>query len=241
MLELTDIHHRYRKGKHHVTALAGLSLSVTAGDYLAITGVSGSGKSTLLNILGLLAMPTAGSYRIAGVETAGLADKAASRLRNHTFGFVFQSFHLIPERRAWQNVALPLEYRKPRLSSAERKQRALDALARVGLSERAEHYPSELSGGQEQRVAIARALVNTPEVILADEPTGNLDSATRDEILTLLESLNAQGVTLVVVTHDPSVASRAGRQLRLLDGRVIDERGAAGGSILETANGRKSL
>lgn len=221
MLALHDIHYVYRKGEQHISALAGISLSVAAGDYLAITGPSGSGKSTLLNVLGLLARPSAGSYRIAGVEASALDDVAASRLRNQTFGFVFQSFHLIPERRAWQNVALPLEYRKPGLSRAERKRRAYAALERVGLLARAEHYPSELSGGQEQRVAIARALVNSPKVILADEPTGNLDSSTRDEVLALLESLNAQGVTLVVVTHDPAVAQRAARELTLSDGRVM--------------------
>jgi putative ABC transport system ATP-binding protein len=224
VLELSAIHHVYRKGKQTVTALKGLDLRVAAGDYLAITGASGSGKSTLLNLLGLLNTPSSGSYRVDGLEAAGLTDRAAAHLRNRTFGFVFQSFHLIPERRAWQNVALPLEYRHPSLTPRERRLRAYSTLERVGLAARGEHFPAELSGGQEQRVAIARALVGAPKVILADEPTGNLDSSTRDDILGLLEALNAQGVTLVIVTHDPEVAKRARRELQLRDGRVSGER-----------------
>ncbi len=198
-------------------------LTVTSGEYVAITGPSGSGKSTLLSLLGLLDRSSAGSYAIDGMEAAGLGDRAASALRNEVIGFVFQGFHLIPHLNAWRNVALPLSYtpRRASISKTERRDRALAALDSVGMLQHAEHLPRELSGGQEQRVAIARALVTKPQVILADEPTGNLDSKARDDVLMLFEEANRRGVTIILVTHDPYVAGRASRTIQLADGRVI--------------------
>lgn len=196
-------------------------MTIDTGEYIAIIGSSGSGKSTLLNILGLLDQPSSGAYYLNDQLVGQLGDLATSALRNQTIGFVFQSFHLIPERRAWQNVVLPLEYRVPKLTLAESKKLALEALKKVGLLDRAEHYPAELSGGQEQRVAIARALVGKPTLILADEPTGNLDAATGLSILELLESLCNTGATLIIVTHDPNVAAHAKRQIELRDGQII--------------------
>ncbi len=219
MIQLQNIAKTYRKGTSTINALHDFNLEIGTGEYVAITGSSGSGKSTLLNILGLLDRPSSGTYILDGHASQQLADQAASGLRNRLIGFVFQSFHLIPERNAWQNVALPLEYTQTNL--AERKTRAYAALEKVGLLERAEHRPNELSGGQEQRVAIARALVNQPKLILADEPTGNLDAATGRSILELLENLQSDGSTLVLVTHDPNVAARASRKIELRDGQIL--------------------
>ncbi len=220
MLELNNVSKVYQKGSQKILALQNICLSIKSGEYIAITGSSGSGKSSLLNLLGLLDSPTTGQYLIAGHDASHLEDKAASSLRNQLIGFVFQSFHLIPERSAWQNVALPLEYTKPNLTLAERKKRSLQALEQVGLLERANHLPSELSGGQEQRVAIARALVHNPKLILADEPTGNLDAATGQDILELLEHFRSAGATLIIITHDANVAARAERQIQLRDGKL---------------------
>ena len=213
-----------KKGPREVKALLDADIEIREGEYVAITGPSGSGKSTLLSLLGMLDRPTSGVYRLAGQDVAGLSDRAASAARNELIGFVFQSFHLLPHLSAWRNVALPLAYAPAgrRVSAAERRERALAALESVGMLEHAEHLPRELSGGQEQRVAIARAMVGRPRLILADEPTGNLDSRTRDEVLDLFEWANREGVTVVLITHDPEVAARAHRQIVLADGRVVN-------------------
>ena len=216
---LTRVH---KKGAREITALRDANLTITQGEYVAITGPSGSGKSTLLSLLGLLDRSSSGVYRIGGRDASGLGDRAASALRNEVIGFVFQGFHLISHLSAWRNVALPLSYarRRPGSTAQERKARSFAALDSVGMLEHADHLPRELSGGQEQRVAIARALVTEPKLILADEPTGNLDSNSRDEILSLFENANQRGVTIILVTHDPYVASRAHRTVQLEDGRV---------------------
>lgn len=201
-----------------------VSFEIARGEYVAIMGASGSGKSTLLNVLGLLDGYDAGSYLLAGHDTRGLGDGAASRLRNRQIGFVFQSFHLLPQKRAWENVALPLSYAG--VARAERRRRAVALLERLGLGHRLDHLPSQLSGGQRQRVAIARALANDPPLVLADEPTGNLDSETSVEVLSLLREMHGQGRTVVLVTHDADVASAADRTVHVRDGRV-DEAGQA--------------
>lgn len=218
---LTRVH---KKGAREVVALMDANLTINQGEYVAITGPSGSGKSTLLSLLGLLDRSSSGVYRIGGRDVSSLGDRAASALRNEVIGFVFQGFHLIPHLSAWRNVSLPLSYAgwRPGSSASERKDRSLAALDSVGMLKNAEHLPRELSGGQEQRVAIARALVNEPKLILADEPTGNLDSNSRDGILSLFENANQRGVTIILVTHDPYVASQAHRTVQLEDGRVIN-------------------
>ena len=222
VLELRDVRKVY-PGAVPVVALDGLSLSVAAGEFMAIMGPSGSGKSTLMNLLGLLDRPTAGSYAFDGREVHALSDGQLAALRRGRIGFVFQSFNLFPRKSALDNVGLPLTYAgTPR---GERRRRAAHMLERVGLAARSHHHPKALSGGEQQRVAVARALVNEPAVILADEPTGNLDSRTGEEILGLLQALNARGVTLLIVTHDERVAHHAGRIIRLADGRLVaDER-----------------
>lgn len=224
LLVTTALSRTHRKGAREVRALLDADIVIREGEYVAITGPSGSGKSTLLSLLGLLDQPTAGNYRLSGRDVASLGDRAASAARNELIGFVFQSFHLIPHLNAWRNVALPLAYAPvgKRLSAVERRERALAALDSVGMLEHAEHLPRELSGGQEQRVAIARALVGRPRLILADEPTGNLDSRTRDDVLDLFERANAEGVTVVIITHDPAVAARAQRRIVLADGQVVN-------------------
>jgi putative ABC transport system ATP-binding protein len=211
----------YVVGGQRVVALDGVSLSVAAGSMVAIMGPSGSGKSTLMNLLGLLDTPTAGSYRIAGDEVAGLSDAARSRHRRERIGFIFQSFNLLPRKSALDNVAVPLMYAG--VGRGERLRRARAILDQVGLSDRLSHRPTELSGGQQQRVAIARALVNEPALILADEPTGNLDSRTGREVLDLLRQLHAAGRTLIIVTHDRAVAEHAERVVTLVDGRVVSD------------------
>ena len=222
LLQLRGIAKVYVKDGASVAALAGVDLVVERGDYVALTGPSGSGKSTLMHLLGCLDRPTAGSYRLAGAEVATLAadDLAAQRRR---IGFVFQSFHLLPGATAQANAALPLRYAG--VPPNERQDRAAAMLTRVGLGERLQHLPRELSGGQQQRVAIARALIAAPDLLLADEPTGNLDSRSGSEIIALLEELWQEGRTLVVVTHDDRLAARARRVIRMLDGRIVaDER-----------------
>ena len=210
-------------GDISVHALRGVSLDIERGDYLAIMGPSGSGKSTLMHILGCLDTPTAGSYRLNGVDVRGVDQDDLSDLRNRYIGFVFQSFNLIPRTRAIANVALPLQYAG--LSKSERVLRAKTALASVGLTDRADHLPSELSGGQQQRVAVARALVTNPALILADEPTGNLDTHSTAEVLEIFEHLNRQGRTIVLITHEEEVAAHARRVIRVRDGHIIsDER-----------------
>jgi len=220
LIETTGLTRVYRKGRHEIRAVDGVDLAIHSGDHVALTGPSGSGKSTLLALLGLLDRATSGSYRLSGTEVSSFADAEASRLRNTGIGFIFQSFHLIPHLNAWQNVAVPLAYAEPTPSHRTRRERALEALERVGLADHAEHLPRQLSGGQEQRVAIARALVTNPSMILADEPTGNLDTRSRDDVLQHLLSARERGVTLIIVTHDPAVAALAPRIVRMQDGHV---------------------
>ncbi|NSL56187.1 ABC transporter ATP-binding protein [Uliginosibacterium aquaticum] len=229
LIELTHIERRFTLGDSVVHALRGVSLNIEAGEYVAVIGPSGSGKSTLLNLLGLLDRADAGSYRLAGRDTTGLSPDEAATLRSRQIGFVFQSFHLVPRLTAAENIALPMVLAG--IDANERKRRVAKALEGFGLSDRADHRPNQLSGGQRQRVAIARATVMQPSVLLCDEPTGNLDRATGQEVTHLLEDLNAGGVTLIVVTHDPVMAERARRQIRMEDGAVLsDSRSAAGTS-----------
>jgi len=207
----------YRRGISEVRALDGVDMEVRRGEWVAVTGPSGSGKSTLLHLLGLLDRPTTGRVLIEGRDATALDDAEASRLRGRSIGFVFQDFHLLPEETALRNVMLPLLYS----GAAGAAGRARAALESVGLGSRTEHRPAELSGGEQQRVAIARALVKDPILVLADEPTGNLDSATGEKVLELLADLHRGGITLVVVTHEPAVAARAGRRVDMRDGRIV--------------------
>lgn len=216
MIRAENLVKTYRMGEETVRALAGVSIGFADGEMVAITGPSGSGKSTLMNILGCLDRPDAGSYWLAGEDVSALSDDQLARVRNRRIGFIFQSFNLLARTSALENVELPLLYageRRPR-------ERAAEALRTVGLADRMKHEPSQLSGGQCQRVAVARAIVTNPELVLADEPTGNLDSHTGQEILALLEALNAQGRTVVVVTHDPKVAAHCRRRVHMTDGRI---------------------
>jgi putative ABC transport system ATP-binding protein len=219
LIELQDITRTYRMGAVELCALRGVSLDVEAGELLAIMGASGSGKSTLLNILGTLDTPTAGHYRLDGQALEGLDEVARARVRGEKIGFVFQSFNLLPRYTALENVELPMSYRG--VSPGPRRARARAALERVGLGERVHHLPSELSGGQQQRVAIARALVNEPRLLLADEPTGALDSATTTQVMRLFEELHQEGMTVVLVTHDASVAAHAQRTVTFRDGVIV--------------------
>jgi len=220
LLRLTDVTKVYGGGGHEVRALDGVTLSVRAGDYVAITGPSGSGKSTLLNILGCLDKPSAGEYLFEGVSVRTLDDFGLAEIRNRRIGFVFQSFNLLPKYSARKNVEVPLSYAGA--GRGERRERSTAALEAVGLGPRMDHRPSELSGGERQRVAIARALVNRPSIILADEPTGNLDTRVGSDIMKIIEDLNARtGLTVLVITHDPAIAARCRRQIRIVDGRVV--------------------
>ncbi len=227
VLELRGVGRTYPTRGVAVRALGDVDLLVCAGEYIAITGPSGSGKSTLMNIVGCLDTPTSGTYRLCGQFVHDLDEPQLARTRNRTIGFVFQSFHLLARTTALRNVELPLSY--ARVPAKERTRRALAALERVGLAQRAHHRPAELSGGERQRVAIARALVSNPELILADEPTGNLDDATASNVLGLLDALHEAGKTIVLVTHDRRVASRAARRIQLEAGRIVrDERTGRG-------------
>lgn len=216
----------FTRGDEEIHAIRGLSLSVEAGEFIAITGSSGSGKSTLLYILGLLDKPTTGRYLLNGEAVEHLSDSERAHLRNKFMGFVFQSFHLLPRATALRNVMMPLVYSGTNegvISDAEQQRRATEALVTVGLGDRLHHRPNELSGGQRQRVAIARAIVNNPKLLFADEPTGNLDSKSGKDILALFERLHHEGVTILMVTHDPSIAERAHRKLVLRDGAVVED------------------
>jgi putative ABC transport system ATP-binding protein len=225
MIELDQVSRTFQVGEQQVLALREVSLSVAAGEYIAIMGPSGSGKSTLLNLLGLLDRPGSGRYSLDGRDVTGLNEAESAHVRREKIGFVFQSFHLIPRLTAAANVALPLVLAG--VAPAERKQRVAQLLADVGLSERAEHLPSQLSGGQLQRVAIARAMSMHPALLLADEPTGNLDRATGREVMGVLEGLNQRGATLIVITHDQEIGARARRRIGMEDGRVISDTAAA--------------
>ena len=227
LIELRKVHKIYGRGDSAVAALAGANLIIQEAEFVAIMGASGSGKSTCLNVLGCLDQPTSGSYMFAGVDVARLDPLRLALLRRHYLGFVFQSFYLLPRTSALENVELPLVYR--RVPAPERRRRALQALAEVGLGDRARHTPAELSGGQQQRVAIARAIVSDPKMILADEPTGNLDSARKREIMELLAACNrTRGITIVMVTHEPDMAEFASRIVLFADGRVHEDRRRAG-------------
>ena len=221
IIRLAGITKTYKTGDVEVHALIDVSLTVEAGEMLAIMGPSGSGKSTLMNVLGCLDRPTSGSYQFEGIEVATMAKPDLSALRLSAFGFVFQGFQLIARTTAQDNVALPLVYAD--VAGPERRQRAIEALSRVGLAGREDHTPAQLSGGQQQRVAIARALVNHPRLILADEPTGALDTRTSQEVLVLLQSLHKTGITIVIVTHEPDIAAYAGRCIVVRDGRILSD------------------
>ncbi len=220
LIELIDVSKTYKMGTMEVHALSDVDLAIHDGEYVAIVGQSGSGKSTLMHILGCLDVPTTGTYRLGGTDVSRMGEAELAEVRNRRIGFVFQQFHLLPRLSAWRNVELPLLYAGMR-NRAERKKRADEALEAVGLANRTAHRPTELSGGQQQRVAIARALVTDPAIVLADEPTGNLASDQADEIMTIFESLHTQGRTVVIITHEPDIARRARRLIRLLDGRIV--------------------
>jgi putative ABC transport system ATP-binding protein len=221
LIQLEDIKRYYKVGEEEVHALDGVSIAIDKGEWASIIGQSGSGKSTLMNVLGCLDTPTSGRYILNGKDVSGMSDNALADIRNQEIGFIFQTFQLLPRETAQANVELPLVYRG--LRARERHERARAALDKVGLGNRVHHRPNELSGGQRQRVAIARALVTEPSLLLADEPTGNLDSATGEEIIRLFEQLHAAGHTLVLVTHEPSIAARCPRAVRLMDGKVVSD------------------
>ena len=221
VLSLADVTKVYRSGSLQVAALQGITLDIQPGEYVAVMGPSGSGKSTLMHIIGCLDVPSAGSYHLAGQDVSTMSEDELAEVRNRRIGFVFQQFNLLASMTAWSNVALPLAYAG--ISRRQRRERAEAALARVGLADRVNHRPGELSGGQQQRVAVARALVTEPALILADEPTGNLDSTSTADVLTLFDELHAAGRTIVLITHEHDVAARAGRIVRLRDGLVTED------------------
>lgn len=221
LIDLNNIHKNFMMGEENIHALNNVNLTINEGEFTSIVGTSGSGKSTLMNIIGLLDLPTAGQYFLDGVNTTEMSDDDLSKYRNQKIGFVFQSFNLLPKASALKNVEMPMQYASAynkNLTDVMIRQMALETLEKVGLSSRIHHLPNELSGGQRQRVAIARALVNNPKILLADEPTGALDSKTSEEILNLFSELNSQGVTVIIVTHDNHIANRCKRVLRMTDG-----------------------
>ena len=220
MLHMNHLSKAFRTEVVETYALRDFSIEVKEGEFVAVTGPSGSGKTTFLNIAGLLESPTTGSYLLDGEDVSALGDDARSRIRNEKIGFIFQAFNLIPDLNVYDNVDVPLRYR--RMSGAERKRRITEALDKVGLSARVRHYPAELSGGQQQRVAIARALAGSPRLLLADEPTGNLDTQMARAVMQLLEDIHREGTTIVMVTHDPELAARAQRNVHIIDGQVVD-------------------
>jgi len=220
MLKMTGLSKVYRTEVVETYALREFDIHVKAGEFVAVTGPSGSGKTTFLTIAGMLETFSTGSYQLDGVEVRALDDNARSRIRNEKIGFIFQAFNLIPDLNVFDNVDVPLRYRG--MKAAERKDRVMNALERVGLASRGRHHPAELSGGQQQRVAIARALAGSPRLLLADEPTGNLDSQMARSVMELLEELHREGATIVMVTHDPQLAARAQRNVHVIDGQVVD-------------------
>ena len=228
VVKIEEIHKIYDSGEVPVHAVRGVSLEIQRGEFVALMGASGSGKSTLMNLLGCLDRPTRGRYLLDGIDVSGLDRNERADIRNAKLGFVFQGFNLLARTTALENVELPMLYGTRRLSGREIRDRALQALKTVGLAERADHYPNQLSGGQQQRVAIARALVNQPEVLLADEPTGNLDSRTSVEVMGVFQKLNDEGITIVMVTHELDIARYCKRNLILRDGRLVRDEPVAG-------------
>jgi len=223
LVRLIDVHKVYRTGEMEVPAVRGVSIEIKRGEFVALMGASGSGKSTLMNILGCLDRPTTGHYILDGADVSGLDRDRLADIRNGKIGFVFQNFNLLPRTSARENVELPLVYSAQPLTQSELRERADRVLASVGLAGREDHYPSQLSGGQQQRVAIARALINQPEVLLADEPTGNLDSRTSVEIMVIFQQLNERGITVIMVTHEPDIAAYAKRNVMMRDGMILDD------------------
>lgn len=221
LVEVRDMYKIYNPGENEVRAIDGISLTIEKGEFVAIIGQSGSGKSTLMNMLGLLDIPTSGTYLLDGIDTANMADDELSEIRNKEIGFIFQGFNLIPSLTAVENVELPLVYRG--MKKEERNKLALEALDRVGLSHRLDHLPKQMSGGQQQRVAIARAVAARPPVILADEPTGNLDSHSGIEVMKILHELHEEGRTVILITHDNDIASEAQRVIRIQDGQIVSD------------------
>jgi putative ABC transport system ATP-binding protein len=227
LIELKNIHKNFIMGEENIHALNNINLSIHEGELTSIVGTSGSGKSTLMNIIGLLDLPSTGQYYLDGVNTTEMSDDELSKYRNQKIGFVFQSFNLLPKASALKNVEMPMQYASSynkNLTDSTIRKMALETLDKVGLSSRIHHLPNELSGGQRQRVAIARALVNNPKILLADEPTGALDSKTSEEILNLFSELNSHGVTVIIVTHDTNIAKRCRRVLRMTDGLLLSEK-----------------
>jgi putative ABC transport system ATP-binding protein len=233
LIDVRGVRKIYQVGSQEVRALDGVDLQIHSGEYVAIMGASGSGKSTLMNLLGCLDTPSEGSYRLAGIAVEGLHDEELAKVRNREIGFVFQTFHLLPRTSALANVELPLVY--ARMARGPRRERAAQAIEEVGLGDRSHHTPNELSGGQRQRVAIARALVNQPAILLADEPTGNLDSATSAEIMELFDRLAHDGKTVILVTHEDDIAAHAQRVIMMRDGKIISDRQQAGSPAARTA------
>jgi len=237
VVRLREVAKVYTMGEERVEALKGVSFCVNSGEFVSIMGASGSGKSTCMNIIGCLDVPSSGAYLLDGVNVGELSNNELAEIRNRKLGFVFQGFNLLARTTARENVELPLVY--GRVPAAQRKARALAALARVGLAGRECHFPNQLSGGQQQRVAIARALVNEPSIILADEPTGNLDSRTTVEIMSIFQELNSQGITIIMVTHEPEVAAFTGRRIIFRDGLVVSDSTAAAQSAASAGEGRE--
>jgi len=227
VVKLSDVHKTYRTGEMEVHAVRGVSLEIQRGEFVALMGASGSGKSTLMNIVGCLDRPSAGRYILDDADVSALDRDRLADIRNRKLGFVFQNFNLLPRTSARENVELPLLYGAHRLTNAQLREKAHQVLLSVGLQGREDHHPSQLSGGQQQRVAIARALINDPEVVLADEPTGNLDSRTSIEIMGIFQQLNQRGITIIMVTHEPDIASYARRNVVMRDGMVLNDRPVA--------------
>jgi putative ABC transport system ATP-binding protein len=238
VVQLNNVTKVYIMGDQRLEALKGISFSVRPGEFVAIMGASGSGKSTCMNILGCLDVPTSGEYRLEDVNVGELSRNELAEIRNRKLGFVFQGFNLLARTNARENVELPLVY--ARIPAAARRAKAMAALAQVGLAERADHYSNQLSGGQQQRVAIARALVNEPAIIMADEPTGNLDSQTSEEIMGIFQKLNSHGITIIMVTHEPDIAAFTGRQIIFRDGLIISDTLNTNQRVSSTAPGETS-